>query len=112
MNWKPLPTEAETDPTAPLRSGLDAVAARLGVPSGPAFGDIAERWAELVGAQIAEHASPHALVEGTLVVNVDDARWATQLRWLAPTIVANFRRTNIEAAVETIEVRLRPASPK
>jgi predicted nucleic acid-binding Zn ribbon protein len=40
------------------------------------------RWAELVGSEVAEHATPLALRDGELTVAASSTAWATQLRLL------------------------------
>jgi predicted nucleic acid-binding Zn ribbon protein len=40
------------------------------------------RWAELVGADVAEHATPVSLTGGELTVAASSTAWATQLRLL------------------------------
>jgi predicted nucleic acid-binding Zn ribbon protein len=40
------------------------------------------RWAELVGADVAEHATPISLKDGELTVAASSTAWATQLRTL------------------------------
>ncbi len=68
------------------------------------------RWAELVGADIAAHATPVSLVDGELVLQAESTAWATQLRLLAPGMI-----TKINAAVgrgTVTRVRTRgPAGP-
>ena len=62
------------------------------------------RWAELVGAEVAEHCTPESFADGTLVVRTDSTAWATQLTLLTPTVV---RRLNTElghGSVTVIEV--------
>jgi predicted nucleic acid-binding Zn ribbon protein len=51
------------------------------------------RWPEIVGADVAQHATPTSYADGKLVVRTDSTAWATQLRLLAPTLV---RRLNEE----------------
>ena len=41
------------------------------------------RWEEAVGAAIAANVRPVRLEDGTLLVEVDDPAWATQVRFLA-----------------------------
>ena len=48
------------------------------VAGGAVFG----RWAQLVGEEIAEHATPLALRDGELTVQAGSTAWATQLRLL------------------------------
>ena len=38
------------------------------------------RWAELVGADVAEHTTPTSLQDGELLVVASSTAWATQLR--------------------------------
>jgi predicted nucleic acid-binding Zn ribbon protein len=59
------------------------------------------RWAELVGTEIADHATPESFADGRLVVRTDSTAWATQLRLLAPTVV---RRLNEELGHGTVTV--------
>lgn len=59
------------------------------------------RWEELVGAEVADHCTPEAFTDGTLVVRTDSTAWATQLKLLAPTIV---RRLNEELGHGTVLV--------
>jgi len=40
------------------------------------------RWTELVGAEVAEHATPVSLRDGELTVTASSTAWATQLRTL------------------------------
>ncbi|HEX5494538.1 MAG TPA: DciA family protein [Mycobacteriales bacterium] len=51
---------------------------------------VTARWPELVGAQIAGHSRPVSLHDGELVVEADSTAWATQLRLLAPRLVARL----------------------
>ena len=98
--WKPLPG----DVPEPRRVGesLDRVAASLGLDS-----SLVTRWAELVGASVAEHTRPRALRDGTLLVAVDDPAWATQLRWLEADLLARLADVLGPARVTRIEVRVR-----
>lgn len=59
------------------------------------------RWAELVGPEIADHCTPEAFTDGTLVVRTDSTAWATQLKLLAPSVV---RRLNEELGHGTVLV--------
>jgi predicted nucleic acid-binding Zn ribbon protein len=59
------------------------------------------RWAEIVGAEVAQHCTPESFDEGRLVVRTDSTAWATQLRLLAPTVV---RRLNEELGHGTVTV--------
>ena len=75
----------------PLSSSLDAVVKSLRGPSRAAVGGVFGRWDEAVGEQIAAHVQPVKLDGGTLVVEVDDPVWATQVKFLASTIIERLR---------------------
>ncbi|MFC7495564.1 MULTISPECIES: DUF721 domain-containing protein [unclassified Nocardioides] len=62
------------------------------------------RWAELVGAEVAQHCTPETFTDGRLVVRADSTAWATQLRLLAPTIVRRLNEELGHGTVTLIEV--------
>lgn len=84
----------------PLREALDDVVAGLGPrgassaarapASAEALGTIFSGWSRLVGPAVARHTRPLRLEGGALVVAVDEAPWATQVRVLAPGILARL----------------------
>src|SRR5690242_14519889 len=74
-------------------------------PTAAAMGGVFGRWEEAVGPAVAAHVQPVKLDGTTLVVEVDDPGWATQLRFLE----ANMRTRLAEvagAAIDRIEVRV------
>ncbi|HLW44833.1 MAG TPA: DUF721 domain-containing protein [Acidimicrobiales bacterium] len=76
--------------------------------SAAAFGAVFSRWEELVGPAVARHAKPLRLDGGTLVVAVDQPAWATQVRVLAPGILARLTEQTGER-LERLDVVVRPA---
>ena len=87
----------------PVSESLDDVVAGLTRPLPPAghppaahrasaatLGTVFSRWEELVGPAVARHTRPLRLEGGTLVVAVDEPPWATQVRVLAPGILARL----------------------
>lgn len=70
---------------------LGRVASRLSAQRGwapnLAHGSVFGRWAELVGPEVAEHATPTALRDGELTVQADSTAWATQLRLLQRELI-------------------------
>ncbi len=70
-----------------------------------AIGGVFNRWDEAVGAAVAAHVQPLRLDGATLVVEVDDPAWATQMRFLESTL--RDRLTEVAgASIERIEVRV------
>jgi predicted nucleic acid-binding Zn ribbon protein len=67
------------------------------------------RWEELVGPEIAAHASPKSLRNGALVVVADQPAWATQLRFMATDLLARVQ-AEVEAT-EVTKIEIRTGSP-
>jgi predicted nucleic acid-binding Zn ribbon protein len=70
-----------------------------------AMGGVFGRWEEAVGAAVAAHVQPVKLSGTTLVVEVDDPAWATQLKFLEGTVRARLAEV-AGATVDTLEVRV------
>jgi predicted nucleic acid-binding Zn ribbon protein len=62
------------------------------------------RWPELVGEEVARHATPESFADGTLVVRTDSTAWATQLKLLAPTVLRRLNEDLGHGTVTLIEV--------
>lgn len=73
---------------------LGRIAARLSAQRGwaprLASGSVFGRWADLVGRDVAEHATPVALRDGELTVQAESTAWATQLRLLQRQLLARI----------------------
>jgi predicted nucleic acid-binding Zn ribbon protein len=70
-----------------------------------AMGGVFGRWDDAVGPVIAAHVQPVKLDGTTLVVEVDDPGWATQLRFLETNLKQRLAEV-AGATVERIEVRV------
>jgi predicted nucleic acid-binding Zn ribbon protein len=70
-------------------------------------GGVFGKWDHAVGAQIAAHVRPIKLDQATLLVEADTATWATQVKFLADTIITRLRE---EAGVEVSDIEVRVAS--
>jgi predicted nucleic acid-binding Zn ribbon protein len=64
------------------------------------------RWAEIVGEPVCSHVKPLKLDAGTLIVEVDEPAWATQLKFLEADLLT---RLNVGGAmpVERLEIRVK-----
>ena len=62
------------------------------------------RWALLVGAANAAHSQPEGYAETVLTVRADSTAWATQLRYLAPQLVAMLNDQLGDGTVTRIKV--------
>jgi len=92
------------DEPVPVSEPLAALRAELGMAPSDASAMIRSRWTEIVGADIAPHARVRSLRSGVLRVAVDEAIWATQLRYLAGDLLD--RLDAIVAAGTVTQVRV------
>jgi predicted nucleic acid-binding Zn ribbon protein len=49
-------------------------------------------WEEIAGSQVAAHARPVRINQGTLYIEVDDPLWLTQLRYMKLDILRKIER--------------------
>jgi predicted nucleic acid-binding Zn ribbon protein len=68
------------------------------------------RWETLVGADVAEHATPVSLKDGELTVSATSTAWATQLRTLQRQLIARIAAGVGDGVVKRIKVQ-GPAAP-
>ncbi|MDH3755319.1 MAG: DUF721 domain-containing protein [Acidimicrobiia bacterium] len=106
MAWEPLPRGFGTEPK-PIGAALDRVARSLGAPSADVLTQIFGHWSDLVGAGVADHATPLSLDDTTLSVTVSDPAWSTQLRLLEPLLLERLASQLGPGAVTKIVVRVR-----
>ena len=95
---------------APLASTLRRWIGDAGVGADLTKATVLGRWADIVGADIADHCEPVSLVDGELVLRAESTAWATQLRMLAPQIVAKINREVGHGSVLRIRAQ-GPSSP-
>ena len=92
----------------PIGEVLEVLCEQMGVAGPDVLGAVFGRWEELVGPTMASHVRPVRLREATLVVSADHPAWATQVRHLAPDILARLAAACPPgAAPERLEVRVR-----
>lgn len=70
-----------------------------------AAGAVLGRWNALVGADIAAHAQPEALVDGELLVRAESTAWATQLRMMQRQLLAAIAGSVGNGIVTRLTVR-------
>nr|WP_206324085.1 DciA family protein [Streptomyces sp. HNM0574] len=94
------------DPVA-LGSAVNGLITDRGWEAPAAVGGVMGRWPQLVGAQVAQHCEPQRYdeEERTLTVRCDSTAWATQLRLLAPRLVARLNEDLGPGTVKLIKVR-------
>jgi predicted nucleic acid-binding Zn ribbon protein len=67
---------------------LDAVVRQIAPQSAGEFGAVFGRWEEIVGPALAAHVRPIRVTAEALVVAADHPAWATQVKALGTTVLA------------------------
>lgn len=106
MTWKPLRSQAQEQDPSGLGSSLDRLSRSLGAPSGQVLHTVFSRWDELVGEAVAANVRPSSLRDGVLVVVVSNPSWATEVRWLAPEMLARLSEAAGTEVASQVEVRV------
>jgi predicted nucleic acid-binding Zn ribbon protein len=92
------------EPT-PISSSIDRLLKSLRGGDRQTTVTVFSRWAEIVGEPVCSHVKPLKLDAGTLIVEVDEPAWATQLKFLEADLLT---RLNVGGAmpVERLEIRV------
>jgi predicted nucleic acid-binding Zn ribbon protein len=103
---------AGADQRDPQKFGaiLGKIAADRGWSEQLANGEVFGRWAAIVGAEVAEHATPLSLRDGELTVQASSTAWATQLRLLQRQLLAKIAKGVGNGVVKRLKVH-GPAAP-
>ncbi|NMD46627.1 MAG: DUF721 domain-containing protein [Propionibacterium sp.] len=103
---KPKPSKQRdaADPQ-PLGEALDELIASRGWSTEVNLHHLLGRWDDLVGPANAEHSRPEGFHERVLTVRTDSTAWATNLRLLAPAILARLNEQLGDGSVVRIVVK-------
>lgn len=111
---KPGPRRRESgrdsDEPALVGGALDRLISDYGWSEQLAVNRLLGGWAQLVGPDIAENTEVLGYSDGVVVVQAASTAWATQLRLLAPTIVAKLNDQLGDGKVVRIDIR-NPSAP-
>lgn len=90
-----------------LGAAVNRLITERGWEAPAAVGGVMGRWPQLVGPEVALHCEPQRYDEEqrTLTVRCDSTAWATQLRLLAPRLVARLNEDLGQGTVKLIKVR-------
>jgi len=89
---------------------VDDLVTEQGWRSSVAVGGVEGRWDQIVGPDLAAHCRPDGCQEGVLTVRAESTAWATQVRLLAPTLVARLNADLGDGTVTRVAV-LGPDAP-
>ena len=71
---------------------------------GIAEGNLLSDWAEIVGNEVAEHATPITLFEGKLTIQTSSTAWSTQLRLIQSELLKTIRKSSPGALVDELVI--------
>lgn len=96
----------------PLGAAINRLITERGWEAPAAVGGVMGRWPQIVGPEVAQHCEPQSYDEDARVLTVrcDSTAWATQLRLLAPQLVARLNTDLGQGTVKLIRV-LGPGGP-
>lgn len=96
----------------PLGAAINRLITERGWETPAAVGGVMGRWPQMVGPEVAQHCEPQRYDEDARVLTVrcDSTAWATQLRLLAPQLVARLNADLGQGTVKLIKV-LGPGGP-
>ncbi|CAM5719471.1 hypothetical protein SANTM175S_06568 [Streptomyces antimycoticus] len=96
----------------PLGAAINRLITERGWEAPAAVGGVMGRWPQMVGPEVAQHCEPQRYDEDARVLTVrcDSTAWATQLRLLAPQLVARLNADLGHGTVKMIKV-LGPGGP-
>lgn len=94
----------------PLGEALEHVIASRGWSTRVNVHLLLGRWPELVGDAVAEHSRPEAYERGVVLVRCDSTAWATQLRLLAPQLMAKLNASLGDGTIKRLNI-LGPDAP-
>jgi predicted nucleic acid-binding Zn ribbon protein len=72
--------------------------------SGIAEGNLFANWESIVGAEIAEHTEPIAILEGVLTIRTSSTAWSTQLNLISNDVLASLQASAPGALVEKLSI--------
>ena len=91
----------------PMKAGVERVLRHLHAPETDVVQSVFSDWTGLVGELIGAHSRPVDVADGTLVIEVDDPAWASELGWLADDLLASIQERLDTNEINEIRVRIR-----
>jgi predicted nucleic acid-binding Zn ribbon protein len=89
-----------------LGRALDRLMGTLRAPSVDVLDTVFNRWAEIVGEDVAAHSRPLSIDGETLVIVASDPTWASELRWLENEVLSRLTEVSGSDRVSKVNVRV------
>ena len=93
-----------------MADAFDELTQSMGWAPSLARADLNEHWADIVGDDVAAHASPMGFHEGSLEIQCDSSAWATQLKLMKKNLLEALQERFPQAGVSDIVVKA-PGAP-
>ena len=77
-------------------------------PSVDVLRTVFQRWAEVVGPDLARHTTPSAIDGDRLIVTASDPAWASEFSWLEQEVVGRLAAVSGSDRITRVTVRVRP----
>lgn len=90
---------------APLSRVMDQFMRDQGWQTQSAAARLMDQWADVVGADLAEHVVPESFSDGALLLRAESTAWATQVRLLLPNLRAIIDEALGAGVVASIDVQ-------
>ena len=81
---------------------LSNLIADRGWDSGLAEGNLFVHWKKIVGEEIAQHATPVSILDGTLTIQSSSTAWATQLQLMSNDLLTMIQKDATGVLIERI----------
>jgi predicted nucleic acid-binding Zn ribbon protein len=103
--------DSGTDVGLPIAEATRRLLRARGLEATVTLAEVLGAWTDVVGPQVAAHARPAALHAATVTVEVDEPAWATQLQFLAGSILKGLSERLGDRAPASVSIRVaRPGS--
>lgn len=88
-----------------LGNAFDQLSEQMGWVESLAEAELLVHWRNVVGDNIADHATPVGVVDHTLTISTDSSAWATQLRLLRHELIVRLSEKLPELSIDSIVVK-------
>jgi predicted nucleic acid-binding Zn ribbon protein len=93
-----------------LTEAMGALTNQMGWSGDLARAELIEQWPDIVGGDIASHATPMGSYDGVLEIHCDSSAWATQLRLMRVELLESLGSRFPEAAIIELSIKA-PGAP-
>lgn len=88
-----------------LGGAFDQLSEQMGWVEPLAEAELLVHWRNIVGDNIADHATPLGVVDHTLTILTDSSAWATQLRLMRHELIVSLSEKLPEVSIDAIVVK-------